>query len=102
MLPTIQALTGDVTSTEYTKLSPVPPLGLGATFQALPFQCSARVRRLPVPLMYQPTAQALVAEVAATACRVLATVPALGLGTTFQIAPFQCSIRVRVVPPLTL
>ena len=72
-------------------------LGLGTTLQALPFQCSMRVL-----LKSLPTAQALVADVAATPSR--ASVPeGLGLGTTSQALPFQCSIRVLLVwgDPLT-
>ena len=48
-----------------------------------------------------PTAQASSAEVAATPS---STVPALrfGLGTCFQVVPFQCRIRVSELPWLTL
>src|SRR6516165_3291907 len=59
--------------------------------QCRPFQCSMRVR---------PTAQALVAEVAATLDRSLAPVPGLGLGWMAQSCPFQCWIRVWPVPVL--
>jgi hypothetical protein len=51
--------------------------------------------RVLLPLV--PTAQALLADVAATPAR-LAVVPGLGLGTCFHAVPFQC--KMRVLPPL--
>ena len=50
-----------------------------------------------VPMPVEPTAQASSAEVAATA---LSTLPALrfGLGTRFQVVPFQCRIRGTCLP----
>src|SRR5207253_487312 len=79
---------------------PVPKLGLGWTVQAVPFQCSTRVRR-PVPLEKSPIAQAFEDEVAATPRR-LGEVPGLGLGWIFQAVPFQCSTSVFWTPPLVV
>src|SRR5215472_8124375 len=59
------------------------------TFQAVPFHRSIKV--LPAPTL--PTAQALVAETAATADRA-ARPPGVGLGTLVHLAPFHCAIRV--------
>src|SRR2546429_9990144 len=51
-----------------------------------------------VPLKYEPTAHALVEEVAATALRI----PSFGLAWTFHPDPFQCRISPRSTTcPLT-
>src|SRR6516162_319087 len=68
-------------------------LRFGTWLQTVPFQCSIRV----LPRKAEPTAQALVAEVAATPDRV-ANVPGLGLGTRVQAVPFQCTINVLPLP----
>ena len=47
----------------------MPGLGLGTCAHAVPFQWSMRVRELPALAEYEPTAQALLAEVAATVIR---------------------------------
>jgi hypothetical protein len=58
----------------------------------LPFHRSIKV----VPVLEEPTAQALVADVAATPAS--AAPPAgLGLGTCFHAVPFQR--RIKVLPP---
>ena len=61
----------------------------GNHFQMVPFQCCTIV----VPRS-EPTAQALLAEVAATPTSWL-NWPGVGLGTCFQAVPFHRSIRVR-------
>ena len=48
-----------------------------------------------------PTAQTLLAENALTARRKLKLVPGLGVCTTFQAVPFQCSARLSNGPPET-
>ena len=70
-------------------------------FQVVPFHRTIRMLE-PLPLLLLPTAQALVAEVAATPER-LASVPGLGLGTRFQVVPFHRSISVftEKLSPLT-
>ena len=45
---------------------------------------------------WEPTAQALEAETAATLFRLFALTPTLGLGWTIQRRPFQCSMKVRL------
>src|ERR1022692_2729476 len=62
-----------------------PPagFGLGVMLQCEPFQCSIRVLYAP-PVLYEPTAQASLADVAATALRVAD--PRLGLDTTVHPA----------------
>ena len=57
---------------------------------------------LPALVSVAPTAQALLAETAATLRR-LAWVPGLGLGTCFQAVPFQPAVRVftEKLEPLT-
>jgi hypothetical protein len=64
-------------------------VGLGWTFQALPFQCSIRAR-----LRLSPTAHAFFAEVAATPPSSLAM--RFGLFWILHLLPFQCSIRDRL------
>src|SRR6516165_739351 len=65
------------------------PAAAQLTFQAVPFHRSIKV--LPAPTL--PTAQALVAETAATADRA-ARPPGVGLGTLVHLTPFHCAIRV--------
>ena len=62
-----------------------PPLtaGLTTTFHVEPFQCSTS-GKLPVPLLYEPTAQTLFAETAATPFRELKLVLAFGLETVLH------------------
>src|SRR5579872_2048861 len=64
-----------------------PPLtfGLATTFHVEPFQRSTRGKP-PLPLPYEPTAQTLLAETAATPFRKLELVPAFGLETVFHPA----------------
>src|SRR5881227_601405 len=73
-------------------------LGLGTIDQAVPSQCSVRVRGT-VPLLNCPTAQMSLGDLAATAARPLPFVPILGLGTTDQVVPSQCSVRVCMGTP---
>jgi hypothetical protein len=68
-------------------------LGLGTRVQAVPFQCRIRVLVLPM----EPTAQALLAEVAAMADRTLWE-GRFGAGTCLQAVPFQCRIKVLLLP----
>src|SRR5579859_418052 len=73
--------------------------GLGTRCQAVPFQCSISVCvTLPGPVRIQPTAQASRADVAATPVRKLKCLLSVGLGTSFQALPFQCSINVEPWP----
>src|SRR5262249_41345593 len=74
----------------------VPGLGLATTLQLVPFQCSISVCPAPAALTKLPTAHTSVAETAAAAARLLKPVLALGLGTTLQLVPSQCSISVCV------
>ena len=66
-----------------------PGLGLASCFQAVPFQRAISA----VPAEPAPTAQASLAEAAATPNR-LGLVPGLGLGTCVQAVPFQCAMKV--------
>jgi len=50
------------------------------------------------PLLKSPTAQTLLAEVAATPDRE-PPLPGLGLATCFQAWPFQCTIRLLTAEP---
>jgi hypothetical protein len=88
--PTAQTLPPDDTATPLKKLArPCPPsrLGLGICRHVFPFQC--RIKVSPLPLLVEPTAQALVGEVAVTPERV----PAV-LGICRHVFPFQCRINV--------
>jgi hypothetical protein len=69
-------------------------LGLGTRRQARPFHRRIRVLKLLL-VVVEPTAQALRAEVAATAASELNLAEdGLGLDTRFHAAPFQCTIKV--------
>src|SRR5579863_4427628 len=68
-------------------------LGLAATFHCVPSQCSTNVKP-PLPLPYDPTAQTLLAEIAATPLRKLELVPAFGMATWLH-APQLPGLRVR-------
>ena len=96
MSPTAQALPVGVMATPNRK-SARPGLGwglgLGTCFHAVPFD-----RRIKVLAPLVPTAQALVADVAATLYRLL---PAgAGLATCFHAVPFHRSASVLVVVPV--
>src|ERR1700686_3629899 len=73
-----------------------PPLtlGLATTFHVEPFQCSPGGKPpLPFPLPYEPTAQTLLAEMAATPFRKLELVPALGLETALHPPQWPVPLR---------
>src|SRR5260370_2674517 len=64
------------------------PPGVVTMLQLVPSQCSVNN-----PWSWSPAAQMSLAETAATAIRELLPCGlGLGLGTTFQLVPFQCSI----------
>jgi hypothetical protein len=89
-LPTAQIVPPDETATPLKKLErpcPMPGFGLGICRHVFPFQCRINVSTLFV----EPTAQALVGEVATTPERV----PAV-LGICRHVFPFQC--RINVLP----
>jgi len=73
--------------------------GLGTCFQVLPSQCSISVVDKMLLLTAEPTAQALDAEVAATAVR---PPPWLGEGLRARChrLPFQC--KIKVWPPTAI
>ncbi len=75
---------------------PVTGFGLATTAQLEPVRRSIRVRSA-VPSEISPTAQMLLAEVAATAFSMLSSPggPALALGTLLQAVPVQCTVSVR-------
>jgi hypothetical protein len=88
----------ETTATAFKLLPNFPTLGLETRLQLVPFHCSISVWKTPLELMEDPTAQMSVAETTATAFRTLSDVPTLGLETTFQLVPFQCSVRVCLTP----
>jgi hypothetical protein len=95
--PTAQALCAETAATLLRELF-CPGLGLGTRFQVVPFQCKISVLIPPKPWKQfpaQPTAQALLAEVAATPNSAPPS-DGVGLGTCFQVLPFQC--RICVLP----
>src|SRR5258706_15914210 len=100
-LPTAQAVVNvAVTALRESSRSGPPGSGLLTNVQRRPFQCSMSVCSA-WPFQYCPTAHALSGDVAATPFSTSrpAVPPALGLGTSFQPTPFQCSISVRTEPP---
>jgi hypothetical protein len=70
-------------------------LGLLTFDQVVPFQCRIRVCAWVLPVVYPPTAQALVGEVVVTALRPLLAWATLGLGTRAHAVPSQCRVKVR-------
>src|SRR6185369_12314086 len=91
--PTAQALPGEMAVRAV--ISPLVPggrLGLFDWVQAVPFHRSISVW-LPVSVSIEPTAHALVADVATTEESAV-SVPGLGLGLTVQAVPSQCSMSV--------
>jgi hypothetical protein len=114
VVPTAHALSADFALTAARKSLPAwlwLGFGLGTRFHALPFQCRMTVLLEPV----EPTAQALLAEVAATpsslsafdlevaATPVKAPCPTvLGSGETFHAVPFQRKISGVSAPGLVV
>src|SRR6266571_357080 len=72
------------------------PAGLVTMLQLVPSQCSVRVWNTPLALRKSPTAQASVAEMAATADRLPVTT--LGVGMMLQLVPSQCSASGWALP----
>src|SRR6266571_1442325 len=101
--PTAQMSVAETTATPLKLFKPfkeVSMLGLETTFQLVPFQCSVSVS-VTQPVLQEleyPTAQMSVAETTATPFNWFVEVPTLGLLTTFQLVPFQCSINVWKAP----
>src|SRR5580700_3761355 len=99
MRPTAHTSSAETAATPVRKLSPVASSGApGTTLHAVPFQCSINVENPPA-LSVEPTAQMLVAEIAAMPAKTLPAGSAAGDGTTDQEVPFQCSIRLCPAPP---
>src|SRR5260221_11935839 len=100
--PTAQASSSETTETLFKKLLIAPAgFGLGTIFHLEPFQRSMSVCVLPPWGVKAPTAQASSSETAATPSKTLDCAPAgFGLGATFHLEPFQCSINVWVPTPL--
>lgn len=99
-VPTTQMSLAETAVTPESELSCEPMLGLGTTFQLVPFHCSISVRSFPLLLTKSPTAQTLLEPGTRTTPESeLSLDPTLGLGTTLQLEPFHCSVRVcrRVV-----
>src|ERR1017187_9852752 len=103
--PTIHTVPGDG-ATPASRMSdkklPVVGFGLGATLHALPFQFISSVLCWPEPFAKEedPNAQISVGDTAVIPCRLFdwdtLFGPMLGLVTTLQLAPSQCSISVNV------
>src|ERR1022692_703557 len=98
-------LPGEVAATAASSLTVEEPPGSGlrTRFHAVPFQCRTRVWSV-VPWKYSPTAQALLAEVAATPSRTLKVEepPGSGLRTCFHAVPFQRRMMVWTTPAAPL
>ena len=77
---------------------PYPGLGVGVIVQCPADSFMARVDT-PVPALNRPTAMQVPAALHETPVSTLAPA-ALGLGTTVQAWPSQCSIRVVAAPPV--
>src|SRR5262249_57972698 len=94
-LPTAQACTEAGSADAPLSWDAEPGAGLVTMVQLVPFHCSIRVAGMPLLFRDCPTAQMSLAEMTAAPDRVLNTaVGGLGLGTTAQLVPVHCSIRV--------
>src|SRR6516164_8975628 len=102
--PTAQASVADTGRTALST-APVPGLGLATRAQVWPSQCRIRGRVPPVARLIfgalSPTAQMSVGDSARTPFRMLSIPATFGLGTTVQVEPFQCSMSVWSMPPLS-
>src|SRR5215469_10162633 len=96
--PTAQTSVADVEVTQ-DKLLTTAGLGLFTRFQAVPFQCTIRLRVAPLPLPKLPTAQTSLADTTRTASSVLKALPGLGLIIWLHWVPSQCRIMVFVTAP---
>src|SRR5579863_5519781 len=92
--PTAQISSADSAVTPSRTLSYDPPLGLGTMRQRVPSQCSTSVCDVPATAPCEPTAQISSGASAVRPVRELKNALALGLATTFQRVPSQCSINV--------
>src|SRR6266571_1951966 len=95
--PTAQTSVVETAATA-SRLSCVLALGLETMLQLVPSQCSISVCIRPPEVTNSPTAQMSLAETAVTPASSLVCVLALGLETTLQLVPSQCSIRVCAIP----
>src|SRR4051812_41237321 len=95
VVPTAQTSFADIATTPRSSLLNVPGLGLCTSLHEIPFQCRIidKVRLPEGPFLY-PTAQASLAEIAATLDNWFSLSPPFGLGTMVQLLPSQCSVRV--------
>src|SRR5437588_996994 len=84
-----------VPGTRVAPLKELDPLTLGPSIvdQLVPFQCIANNAEVET-VVEEPTAHTLLAETAATSTRLLLKFGIVGLETTLQAVPFQCSISV--------
>src|SRR6266571_3247836 len=102
-IPTVQTFVAVIPATPPKTVPVVPISRLLTTCQLVPFQCSISVSKaLLMPPEY-PTAQMSVAETTATPLKLFKPfkeVSMLGLETTFQLVPFQCSVSVSVTQPV--
>ncbi|MDQ3855691.1 MAG: hypothetical protein M3281_04765 [Chloroflexota bacterium] len=102
LYPTAQAELEEAAATAYSVLKPDTGFGLDTLVQLVPFHRRMRVLNAPVVAsLYQPTAHALVAEIAEIDRRELKPEPTLGLGTLDQAVPFHLRIKVFFWPVLT-
>ena len=82
--------------------APDPGFGVGTMFQAIPFQCSASVFPFApsrtLVLFRSPTTQTSFDPMTASSFRKALLVPEVGVGTIFQLDPFQRSMSPRETP----
>jgi transcriptional regulator with XRE-family HTH domain len=95
--PTAHALLADVAATPLNRRNLPEGSGVGTLRQFLPFHRRIRVFVGPSPLPVAPTAQARLADTAATPLRNTPP-PGVGLGTCFHDFPFQRRIRLKPGP----
>src|SRR6266568_4741646 len=96
--PTAQTSLEETAVTPNRKLLPVPLFALVTTLQLVPFQCRVSVRGIFWALSNHPTAQTSFVAMAVTAWRTFMDTLGLGLATTLQLVPSQCSISVCLLP----
>jgi len=100
-MPVAVQADGDVQDTLANWLGAAPAgLGVGWMRQAVPSQCSDKVRRMPDPPAEYPAAVQAEDAVQSTPIRKFSPPARLGVGWIAHWAPFHRSARVRTVPAL--
>src|SRR2546423_14039272 len=96
VMPVVQTSFDPLAPTPYSGVEVLGASGVGMMVQPFPFQCSVSgcAPVVLLPGLQRPTAQTSAAPIAKTALKRLFPGPTLGVGTTLQVLPSQCSANV--------